>query len=211
MTSNKPVLGIIGGIGSGKSLVAKLLAERGGRVVAGDQLGHAVLREPAIRDQVGRRWPQVLGLDGEVDRKQLGAVVFANAAERRALEALVHPEIERRIREEISAAQGDPGVAFVVLDAAILLEAGWDRNCDRILYVEVPREVRLERMLAQRGWSEREVEAREQAQLSAEVKRQRADAVLDNAGVPAATAAQMDRLLNAWGYRNGALPNAWPL
>ena len=199
MTSRKPVLGILGGIGSGKSLVAKLLAERGGKVIAGDQLGHEALRQPDLRAKVTARWPAVADTDGEVHRKKLGAVVFADEAERKALETLVHPYIERRIAEEIAAAQGDSGVAFVVLDAAIMLEAGWDRHCDRIIYVEVPRELRLRRLQEQRGWTEKEVEAREEAQLSAADKQKRADAILDNSGTPERTAFQVDRLLALWG------------
>lgn len=199
LTSSKPVLGIIGGIGSGKSLVASLLAQRGGKIIAGDQLGHEALRQPEIRTKVAARWPAVADADGEVTRKKLGAIVFTNEAERTALEAFVHPYIERRIAEEIAVAQGDPGVAFVVLDAAIMLEAGWDRHCDRIIYVEVPRELRLRRLQEQRGWSEKEVEAREEAQLSLTEKSRRAGATVDNSGTPEETRRQVDNLLRAWG------------
>lgn len=199
MTLSKPVIGLIGGIGSGKSLVAAEFARRGGKVIAGDQFGHDALRQPDIRAQVAERWPQVLGPDGAVDRKKLGAIVFADPAERRALEALTHPYIGRRIAEEVAVAQTDPAYLLIVVDAAILLEAGWDRPCDRIVFVNTPRDVRLRRLHTQRGWTEKEVQAREDAQMHLAEKQSRADAVVDNAGSPAETARQVERLLAEWG------------
>src|SRR5207253_9155202 len=103
--ARKPVLGLIGGIGSGKSRVADALARRGGRVIAGDLLGHEALRQPQVRDQVVGRWGRgVLNDQGEIDRRKVGAIVFADNAELRALEALTFPYIERRIAEEIARA-----------------------------------------------------------------------------------------------------------
>src|SRR5262249_45585671 len=146
------VIGVVGGIGAGKSALTQSLARRGARVIAGDQLGHEALRQPAIRDRVLSRWPAVGDERGGVDRKKLGAIVFADPEELRALEALVHPWIKGRIAEEVARAKSDPGVPLVVLDAAILLEAGWDSACDRIVFVDAPRERRLAR-LAGRGWA----------------------------------------------------------
>src|SRR5947209_12696631 len=97
----KPVLGLLGGIGSGKSLVAAELARRGGRVVNGDELGHEALRQPEIQQRIRERWgADVFNEQGEVDRRRLGAIVFAEPKELRALEALSFPWIERRFREE---------------------------------------------------------------------------------------------------------------
>jgi dephospho-CoA kinase len=191
-----PVVGLVGGIGSGKSQVAAALAKRGGRVVAGDPLGHAALRQPDIRDRVVARWgPGVLDAAGQVDRRKLGAVVFADPAERQALEAIVQPWIGRRLREEIRAAQRDPAVAFVVLDAAVMLEAGWESACDLLVYVHAPRATRLQRVAGQRGWSAAEAAARERAQWPLTVKAARADVALDNSGPPADLEPQLDALL----------------
>lgn len=196
---HKPVLGVIGGIGSGKSLVADELARRGGRVIRGDHLGHEGLRQPEIREQVVRRWgPGVLDEKGEIDRRKVGAIVFADPAELKALEALLHPYIERRFREEIAAAQADPAVKLVVMDAAVMLEAGWDPLCDKVLYVHTPRPVRLQRLAEQRGWSEEQVVAREKAQLPLTEKMKRADLVIDNSGTREQTARQVERLLLGW-------------
>src|SRR5262245_34362751 len=105
----RPVLGLVGGIGSGKSEVAAALARRGGCVVAGDPLGHEALRQPGVREQVVARWgSELLGPDGEIDRRTLGAVVFAAPGERAALESIVHPWIGRRLAEQVAAARADP-------------------------------------------------------------------------------------------------------
>jgi dephospho-CoA kinase len=196
----KPVIGLVGGIGSGKSQVAAAFARRGGRVVAGDELAHAALRQPELRERIVARWgPEVLDERGEVQRRRLGAIVFADDGERRALEEVLHPWIKRRIREEVDAARADPAVRFVVLDAAVMLEAGWDGVCDRLVYIDAPREVRLRRLAEQRGWTPQEADARERAQLPLTEKAGRADHVLDNATTLDHLERQVDALLDQWG------------
>jgi dephospho-CoA kinase len=200
--SSKPVIGLIGGIGSGKSRVAEAFVRRGARVISGDRIGHEALRQPDVREQVARRWGRgILDAAGEVDRRKLGAAVFADPAQRRELEALVFPWIGRRIREEVAAAQDDAAAALVVLDAAVMLEAGWNNVCDRIVYVHAPRAERLRRLAAQRGWGAKEVAARENAQLSLTDKVTRADHAVDNSGPPERITQQVDVLLQGWGVR----------
>ncbi len=197
--ATKPIIGLIGGIGSGKSRVAAEFNRRGARVIAADQLGHEALRQPEIKDQAVAHWGRgILDPDGEINRPRLGAIVFADPEQRRALEALSFPWIERRFREEAERAQADPNVAVIVLDAAILLEAGWSSICDRIVYVHAPRAVRLQRLAEQRGWSAKEVAARETAQLSLTDKVTRADYAVDNSGSPEDVARQVDDLLRQW-------------
>jgi dephospho-CoA kinase len=199
----KPVIGLIGGMGSGKSRVAAELQRHGGCIVSGDRLGHEALRQPAIRSQVVGRWgTEILGENGEVDRRQLGQRVFADPKELRTLEALVFPWIERRLQEEIAKAKAAPEVRLVVVDAAILLEAGWNGWCDRIVYIHAPRAERLRRLEEQRGWGAKEVEAREQVQMSLTDKVSRADAVVDNSGSPDHLAQQVTDLLGRWGICN---------
>jgi dephospho-CoA kinase len=195
LSNRKPVIGLIGGMGSGKSLVAAELARRGARVISGDRLGHEALKQPDVRARVVERWgPAVLDERGEVDRRKLGAIVFANERERQALEALVFPTIERGICEAIGAARSDPEVKLVVLDAAIMVEAGWDRACDRLVFVDAPHAARLRQLADQRGWSAKEVEARENAQMPLAKKKERADFVLDNSGTPEQLARQVEDL-----------------
>src|SRR2546430_10810634 len=114
--SRKPVIGLVGGIGSGKSRVAAEFARSGARIVSGDVAGHEALRQPEIKARVAARWPGVLDASGEVDRRALGSVVFGDPGEREALEAIVFPWIAGRLREQIAAAQDDPGVRLVLLD-----------------------------------------------------------------------------------------------
>ncbi len=198
--AGKLVIGLIGGIGSGKSQVAAVFARHGARVIAGDQLGQAALRDADIRARVASRWGDgILDERGEIDRRRLGAIVFADAAELKALESITHPWIRWRIHAEIEQARGDPRVPLIVLDAAIMLEAGWNDVCDRLIYIDAPRAVRLERVAAQRGWSEKEVDAREQAQLPLTEKALRADHVLENSTSLEHLNRQVNDLLHLWG------------
>jgi len=112
------------------------------------------------------------------------------------VEALVFPWIERRITEEIAAAQADPGASLVVLDAAIMVETGWHERCDRLVYVHAPRAERLRRLAQQRNWTAKEVADRARAQLPLTEKVRRADFVVDNAGPPEYMAKHVRALLN---------------
>jgi dephospho-CoA kinase len=200
--SAKPVIGLIGGIGAGKSQVAAEFARRGAKVINADDLAHEALRQPAIREQIVHRWGRdLLDEKGEIVRGRLGAIVFADDAQRRELEALVHPWIKRRLAEEVARAQDEPRVPFIVLDAAIMLEAGWSNVCDRLVFVDAPVEVRRKRVLEQRGWTAKELEARERAQLALTEKAAQADDVLDNSAELPHLSRQVDALIRAWGLR----------
>jgi dephospho-CoA kinase len=142
--------------------------------------------------------------DGALDRREIGRIVFADPAERTTLEATVFPYIEGRTRQEISRAQTNPDVGFVVLDAAVLLEAGWGALVDRIAYLDAPRELRLARLAVRSGWTEGELDAREAAQWSVEEKKMRADAVLVNDAGPDALQEKVDQLLARWQVARGA-------
>ena len=194
------MVGLIGAMGGGKSRVAEILSGHAARVVSGDRFGHEALAQPAIKDELIRRWgTRVLDKNGEIDRRSVAKIVFADRKERGALEALSFPWIERRIKEEIAAAQTDTDVAVVVLDAAIMLEAGWDKYCDRIVYVHAPRPKRLRRLMEERGWTEAELEAREAAQMPLAERISRADDVVDNSGSLERTSRQVETLLHEWG------------
>jgi dephospho-CoA kinase len=189
-------IGILGGVASGKSLVAQALAELGAGVLDADRTGHQVLQSPEMEEAVRRRWGEgVFGPDGHVDRSRLAALVFgggsAAAEQRRQLEQLLHPEIGRRLaRETERMAAG--GCAAAVLDAPLLVEAGWNKYCDWLVFVDAPRHVRLARARA-RGWSEKDFAAREGVQESLDSKRKVADVIIDNSGSPEETVAQVER------------------
>lgn len=190
------VIGILGGIASGKSLVARQLAEAGAGLLDADRAGHEVLRLPHVAAAVRERWGEAAcGPDGRVDRARLARIVFADPPggqpEREYLEQLTHPEIGRLLRQQAEALES-AGVAVAVLDAPLLLESGWDKLCEKMVYVDAPRSARLWRALS-RGWSEEDFAAREAAQESLDFKRRRADVVLDNSGSPEQTQAQIER------------------
>jgi dephospho-CoA kinase len=194
------ILGLLGGIGSGKSAVATELAKHGGLVINADQFGHEALRQPELQRQVVAHFGQaILDAQGAIDRKRLGAKVFADGKELRALEAIVFPYIGQRIREEIDRSRHRAAVRFIVLDAAVMLEAGWNDDCDKLIFVDAPRSLRLERVRRQRGWSEADLQAREALQLPLEEKRRRADAVIHNDGAAAELGTQVESLLRQWG------------
>ncbi len=190
------ILGILGGVASGKSLVAEQLAKMGALVLDADRAGHETLRLPQIEAAARQRWGDaIFGPDGHINRSRLAKIVFAPAPdgpkERKYLEGLTHPEIGRRLAAQATAVA--PNAPLAVLDAALILEAGWDRLCDYLAFVDVPQELRLARAV-RRGWTEGDFAAREAAQESLESKRARADVIIDNSGPSEHTQAQVQRL-----------------
>ncbi len=198
MTHRKPILGLVGAIGAGKSTVAKLLAARGGAVVDADAVGHDALDQPEIRERIAARWGNVLKADGRVDRRKIAQIVFASSNERQALEGMVFPYIRRKCEEAIQIARNGVMTQFVVLDAAVMLEAGWGDVCDKLIYVDAPRELRLERLAARSGWTAADLDAREAAQMPADEKKKRADAIVINDGTREELDAELTVLLQRW-------------
>jgi dephospho-CoA kinase len=200
-----PVLGLIGAIGGGKSSVARRLASHGAAVIDADAVGHELLEEPAIRDRVvGRFGTGVLEAGGDggsprISRRALGAVVFRDPDALRDLEAILHPAMRDRFLGTIGRLTREGGRPCIVLDAAVLLEAGWDDLCDRIACVDAPRSERVRRVRESRGWSDEALAARESAQEPVEEKRRRADWIIDNDGSPARLEREADRLLSLLG------------
>lgn len=178
-----PVIGLTGGIGAGKSTVAALLAELGAVVIDADKVGHDVYRPgtDGFRLVVDAFGPDVVGPDGAIDRRRLGARVFDDPGELRRLNALVHPLIGDEIRRRMQAALAEPGGRPIVVEAAIMLEAGW-RFFDRIWVVIASREVAIARVTASRGMTRGEVERRIDAQMSNAERRRVADVVIENDG-----------------------------
>lgn len=198
MTQQKPILGLVGAIGAGKSTVASLLAARGGAVVDADALGHDALERPEIRERIVSRWGNVLKTDGRADRRRIAQIVFESEDERKALQEMVFPFIRQKCESAIQAARNDVVSQFVVLDAAVMLEAGWVDVCDRLIYVDAPRELRLKRLAVRSGWTAADLDAREAAQMPAEEKKKRADAILINDGTREELDAKVAALLARW-------------
>ncbi len=172
------VIGLVGGIGSGKSEVARVLADEGCVVIDSDAEARRLIQSTSVRDTLVSWWgDEILAEDGTVDRKKVAQIVFSDPEERKRLEGLLHPLIhearQRKIRENAD-------VPAIVIDAPLLYEAGVDRECDAVIFVDAPREVRLARVREHRGWDEDELARREVSQMTIEEKRRRADVVIRN-------------------------------
>lgn len=179
------IIGLIGGVASGKSFVAELFEAEGALRIDADKLGHEVLRTEEVRNQLKALWgASVLKDSGEVDRAALGKLVFGSSHEalerREQLEAIVHPLIRQLAESQIEHARElSPSPVALLVDAPLLLEAGWEPMCDLILFIDSPIEQRLARAKL-RGWSEEHFAEREASQISLDEKRQRATHVIDN-------------------------------
>lgn len=191
-----PVLGIMGGIGSGKSEVARLLASLGCVVADSDAHAREILLRPQVRDQLAAWWGKgVLNAAGEIDRTAVGRIVFADAAQRTRLEALVHPLIHE-VRERMFDAARAAGARALVIDAPLLMEVGLDKVCDALVFVDAPLDQRQARVAAARGWSAAELRRRESTQMPLERKRARSAIIIGNTGGPDELAASVRRVLD---------------
>lgn len=195
MTRPIRTVGVTGGIGSGKSSAVRVLAELGATVIDADRVGHDVYAPGTIGfDQVVAAFgPDVVGADGAIDRKRLGAIVFGDPAALARLNAVVHPLIRAAVAERVAAAHA-AGKAPIVVEAALLIEAKWDALVDEVWLVVARREVIEERLTQQRGMDAAAVAARMKAQLADEERRAHADVVIDNSGTREQLRAQIERL-----------------
>ena len=177
---SRPVLGLTGAIAAGKSAAGDLLGSMGCVVSRSDQHAHEVLREPEVVKTLVEWWGAgVLDAKGAVARPAVAERVFDNPAERERLEALVHPRIH--LLREACFAHATPATKALVIEAPLLFEAKMDEHCVQTIFIDASRGVRLARV-AERGWDSVELDRRESAQWSLDVKRQKADHVIRNEG-----------------------------
>jgi dephospho-CoA kinase len=207
------LVGLTGGIASGKTTFAAALRARGVPVVDADALARAAVApgSPGLAEVVRAFGSGVLAADGGLDRKALAAVVFADAGARRRLEAITHPAVRRAMAEETArlAAEGHP-LAFY--DTPLLYEVGLEALLDSVVVVWAPREVQRERLVRRDALSPEAAEARLAAQLPIDEKAARADFVVENAGPVDDLEAKADRLLaDLRAGRGRKLPNATAL
>jgi len=177
------VIGLTGGIASGKSLVSEQLAERGAAVIDADKVGHsAYLKGTETFDKVVEAFGEdVVGADGEVDRKALGGKVFADPEARRKLESIVWPAIRGLLEEQLEALRAK-GTGVTVLEAALLIEAEWIPLTDEVWLVTVSPETARQRLFERNGMSAADAESRIRAQLTNEKRREYADVEIENDG-----------------------------
>jgi dephospho-CoA kinase len=189
------VVGLTGNIASGKSEVAGIMAGLGAQVIAADQLAReAVQPGTAALEAIVARWGDAVRRpDGSLDRAALRRIVFANSAERAALNAIVHPEV-RRLRDAELARARQRGARVVVADIPLLFEAGLEGDVDRVVLVDAPESVRLDRLVRLRGLPEDEARRMMAAQLPSSDKRSRAHYVIDNDGTLGELRARTDEV-----------------
>ncbi len=196
------VVGVVGGVASGKTLVTDHLKSLGAVVLDADRVGHDVLKLPHVIRQIREHWGNaVIGEDGLVDRSQLAQIVFdpSNVQQLERLEQITHPLIKERLQEQIQQIRAAGRAPMIVLDAAIMVKTGWYRLCDEIVFVDAITETRLARAAA-RGWSAEMLARREAAQAPIERKKELSTIQIDNNGTRQATYRQVqllwDRLVN---------------
>ena len=183
--SRIPLIGVVGGVGSGKSAVAKWVSTHAPvAVIDADKLGHEALLSVSVKAELKARFgDEIFDSAGNIVRAKLANRVFGvdsnHRVARRDLERIVHPEISRQIAAEVLIASEQRAEA-VLLDAAILLEAGWRELCELVVFIETPAEMRLQRVQTHRGWTKAELQRREESQWDLSRKRQESDLVIVN-------------------------------
>lgn len=188
------VLGLTGGIGSGKSLVASFFSALGAEVIDADRLAREVVEpgQPALGEIIDAFGPRMLQPDGRLDRARLGALVFSDQTARQTLNAITHPRIRERMRQEVEARAERPGL--LILDIPLLYESGREATVEKVIVVWVDPATQLNRLIARDGLTSEQAQQRLATQLPLEEKRSRADEVIDNSGTPEETRRQVEAL-----------------
>ncbi len=205
-TTPIPVIGIAGGIGSGKSTAARAFEELGCYVIDFDADVQAALETEGVSASLAELFgADVFDSSGRVDRGAVARIVFANEAARKKLERLLHPIVWRTKAEAIAEGQAaDPDCRGVIMDAPLLFEAGLHKECDALVFVHTPRDIRLQRVRESRGWSEEEFADREAAQIPNDEKRSRCGYIIANHDGSEDLQVQAGRILAILQKRRGA-------
>jgi len=183
MGQTKPMIGLCGGVGAGKSMVAREFERLGCLVIDSDQLNHDVLRRPEVLQTLQEWWgSEVVDASGSPHHGRIAELVFADARQKQRLESLVHPLIAARREDMIQGGTADPMVRAIILDSPLLLESNLDRLCQTLVFVEASETQRLSRLQQARGWDVQELRRRERWQMALAEKRARSQYVIRNEG-----------------------------
>ncbi len=194
---HKPAIGLIGAIGSGKSLVARQLASLGCAVIDADELAKSAINQPIVRDELIRWWGQkIIDPTGKIDRRAVGRIVFNEPQQLHRLEALVHPLVHQARQQLRRQFQQNDSIVAIVEDCPLLLEKKIDDQCDTIIFVDTSLQNRLRRIASARDWSEEDLAHRENFQLGLDIKANRADYIIDNNGDEGECLLQVRRVLS---------------
>jgi dephospho-CoA kinase len=195
------VYGLTGGIASGKSTVSSMFREAGVPVIDADELAREVVEpgQPALAE-IAARFPGTLTPEGRLDRAKLGALIFKDASERKALSAIIHPRIQALALER-TAEVAATGVPTAIYDAALLIENRIHENLDGVILVSCPEDVQLARLMARNHFTEEQARERIGSQMSLAQKRPFATWLIDNGGSLEATRAQVEKVISEWKVR----------
>ncbi len=175
------MIGLVGGIGAGKSTVARILESLGATVIDSDRAVHDQYTNAEVINTLRQWWgDSVCHSDGSINRAEVAKIVFADSAQLSRLEGLLWPRIEAVRQAMMPGLMADANVRAIVLDAPKLYEAGLDRQCDAVIFVDAEPSVRLQRLKDSRGWSAEELQRRERLQKPLDIKRANADYVVSN-------------------------------
>jgi dephospho-CoA kinase len=177
----KPIIGVLGGIASGKSSVAAEFAKLGCKVVDADKIVHELLQKKPVREKiVGLFGQAILNSAGKIDHQKLADVVFADREKLSSLSKVIHPFVLERTEELIKQYSRQSRVKAIVLDMPLLAEVGWVDRCDRLIFVDCKRQIRIDRAKQMNGLDENQIKIRENFQISLDNKAGIADNVIDN-------------------------------
>jgi len=177
----KPIIGILGGVGSGKSTVAAEFAKIGCAVIDADKIAHELLDKKNVQDKIVDLFGKnILDSSGKIDRKKLADIVFADADKLLSLNSIVHPLVLGRAEQLIKRYNRQNQVKAIVLDMPLLVEAGWAERCDKLIFVDCGRQLRINRARKLGIWGENQLKIRENFQISLDKKVDIADNMIDN-------------------------------
>jgi dephospho-CoA kinase len=181
MYAGKPIIGIAGGIGSGKSFIAHCFAELGCHVIDSDAHVQAEYRDPKVVAMLAQWWGSgVVQSNGEADRAFIARIIFTDPVQRKRLEQLLHPLVNAAREKEMAEAARSPLIVAFVWDTPLLFEVGLAKACDCVVFVDSPMDMRLKRVRETRGWDAEELHRRENLQWPLDKKREISDYILSN-------------------------------
>ncbi|MGI5988866.1 MAG: dephospho-CoA kinase [Lachnospiraceae bacterium] len=192
------VIGLTGGVGSGKSMVTDILHQMGYPVVQTDAIGKELMQpgQPGFEGIVELLGDAILTSDGQIDRKKLAGIIFHNSRKKAAVESIIHPLVKKRVFDDVTNARIAGKASYFFVESALLYEDHYEKICDEFWYVYAPEEVRRQRLKSSRGYSDEKIDSILKSQLSDEQFRSICRQVIDNSGSMEHTKCQLEKLLN---------------
>ena len=200
----KPIIGILGGVGSGKSTVAAEFAKLGCEVIDADKIAHELLERKVVREKIVASFGEaILDSAGKINHRKLADIVFADADKLSLLNKIIHPLVLERAEELIKRVKHQNQVKAIVLDMPLLVEVGWAKRCDKLIFVECEQQLRAERTKKMGIFSKNQLKIRENFQISLDNKESIADNIIDNNSGFSALAGQVTDIFSCimgkWG------------